>query len=233
MRSSVVLWKVKEIEDSWDEIIAACNDGTYATKYKIGNYKPLDLGSEGIVNMQIAGKDVDELADGSGFAKLSWISEKLLKTSSRYNNQLITNDDGTYQEGTGSVGGWEKSYLRTLLKEKINPVVPENVRIGMVSVTKKQKAINTSGENIEQTTFDSIWIPSENEIIVSYRKVFSKAYIREKGDGVDSMRDLYWWLRDASNDKATLARSARNRGKKEMQNLAVYQSFGIVIGFCF
>ena len=225
--------EVKEIEDSWDEIIAACNDGTYATKYKIGNYKPLDLGSEGIVNMQIAGKDVDELADGSGFAKLSWISEKLLKTSSRYNNQLITNDDGTYQEGTGSVGGWEKSYLRTLLKEKINPVVPENVRIGMVSVTKKQKAINTSGENIEQTTFDSIWIPSENEIIVSYRRVFLKSYIREKGDGVDSMRDAHWWLRDASNDNATSARSARNRDKKEIQNLAVYQSFGIVIGFCF
>ena len=77
--------EVKEIEDSWDEIIAACNDGTYATKYKIGNYKPLDLGSEGIVNMQIAGKDVDELADGSGKAKLTWISKELLNTPHRFN----------------------------------------------------------------------------------------------------------------------------------------------------
>lgn len=77
--------EVKEIEDSWDEIIAACSDGTYATKYKIGNYKPLDLGSEGIVNMQIAGKDVDELADGSGMAKLSWISKELLNTPHRFN----------------------------------------------------------------------------------------------------------------------------------------------------
>ena len=77
--------EVKEIEDSWDEIIAACNDGTYATKYKIGNYKPLDLGSEGIVNMQIAGKDVDELADGSGMAKLTWISKELLNTPHRFN----------------------------------------------------------------------------------------------------------------------------------------------------
>ncbi len=81
--------EVKEIEDSWDEIIAACNDGTYATKYKIGNYKPLDLGSEGIVNMQIAGKDVDELADGSGMAKLSWISKELLNTPHRWNPRLI------------------------------------------------------------------------------------------------------------------------------------------------
>lgn len=77
--------EVKEIEDSWDEIIAACNDGTYVTKYKIGNYKPLDLGSEGIVNMQIAGKDVDELADGSGMAKLTWISKELLNTPHRFN----------------------------------------------------------------------------------------------------------------------------------------------------
>lgn len=105
--------EVKEIEDSWDEIIAACNDGTYATKYKIGNYKPLDLGSEGIVNMQIAGKDVDELADGSGFAKLSWISKETLKTPHRFNPST----KATYVKEQGP--SWVRSnYSRTQIVYK-------------------------------------------------------------------------------------------------------------------
>lgn len=35
--------EIKEIEDSWEEILAAVDDGTYKQKYSIGNYKPLDL----------------------------------------------------------------------------------------------------------------------------------------------------------------------------------------------
>ena len=85
--------EIKEIADSWDEIIAACANGTYAAKYRIGNYKPIDLGSEGVINMQIAAKNKDVLADGSGTAPLTWISKELLKTSHRINPSLVTNYD--------------------------------------------------------------------------------------------------------------------------------------------
>lgn len=54
------------ITDSWEDILASEQDGTYATKYNIGDFKPLDLGSEGVVDMQIVAFDADELADGSG-----------------------------------------------------------------------------------------------------------------------------------------------------------------------
>ena len=79
---------------SLNAILAACADGTYKQKYKIGNYKPLDMGTEGIINMQIAGKDVDALADGSGMAPLSWVGIELLKTNRGMNNSsLVTNYD--------------------------------------------------------------------------------------------------------------------------------------------
>ena len=99
--------EIKEIEDSWDDILAACADGTYKQKYKIGNYKPLDMGTEGIINMQIAGKDVDALADGSGMAPLSWVGIELLKTNRGMNNSsLVTNYDypnvPSWAPGTGS-----------------------------------------------------------------------------------------------------------------------------------
>lgn len=41
--------EVKEISDDWATIIANIDNGTYKTKYKIGNYKPLDLGAEGVI----------------------------------------------------------------------------------------------------------------------------------------------------------------------------------------
>lgn len=44
---------MKEIPDSWEEIVAACQDGSYRTKYNPGNYKKLNLGAQGNVTMQI------------------------------------------------------------------------------------------------------------------------------------------------------------------------------------
>lgn len=83
--------EVAEITDDWETILASTSDGTYRTKYKVGNYKPLDLGSEGVVNMQIAAFEADELADGSGYAPISWVSKELLKTNKRMNPSLIIN----------------------------------------------------------------------------------------------------------------------------------------------
>lgn len=82
-----------EITDDWATILASITAGTYKSKYKVGNYKPLDLGAEGVVNMQIAGFNKDDLADGSGKAAISWISKELLATSKRMNPSLVTNYD--------------------------------------------------------------------------------------------------------------------------------------------
>ena len=59
-------WKERipgEIIDSWELIIASVNNGTYKNKYMIGDTKSLNLGSEGVVVMQIAAFDADELAE--------------------------------------------------------------------------------------------------------------------------------------------------------------------------
>ena len=85
--------EIIEITDTWEQIVASVNDGTYATKYKLGNYKPLDLGSEGIVNMQIVGVNVDTKADGTGTAPLTWMSRELLTTKKKMNTSLSTVND--------------------------------------------------------------------------------------------------------------------------------------------
>lgn len=85
------------ITDTWAEILQHVQQGDYATRYAVGDTMSLNLGSEGYINMQIAGFDVDTRADGQGKAHISWISEDLLKTKHRMNPDLVTNYK--YEEG--------------------------------------------------------------------------------------------------------------------------------------
>lgn len=91
------------ITDSWEEILAAVEDGTYKTKYQVGDTKILDVGSAGNVCMQIAAFDADTLADGTGKAPISWISEQLLPMSCRMNPQLSVEE-----YGNKTVQGWDE-----------------------------------------------------------------------------------------------------------------------------
>ncbi len=373
---------VCEIEDSWEDIIAACNDGTYKTKYSVGMYKALDLGTEGTVNMQIAGKDKDILADGSGNAKLSWISKELLTTSHRMNpslsyiynftwtddteafivtpstNKIViqsrnlalkdtqefklaftplvdctitrtvsTGGDGiayqstwsvdgvtsssiasltctantkaestisvtqtkapssnplesttgsfrnycrtftytfsadfteifgedysfdtafevtnphttaitaytqTYKEGTGCVGGWEKSEMRSYLKNTIKPLIPETVRNAITEVTKTQYGYsNTSKSSISMTSTDDVWIPDYYEVFGGlYKTLFSNDSSRRKYKW-NSSSASDWWLRHGYYSYYFYF--VGSSGGNYDTNFAYY-SCGVALGFCF
>ena len=309
--------EVAEISDSWEEIMAAVADGTAGTKYKVGNYKPMDLGAEGIINMQIIAKNKDSLADGSGTATFTWLSKEILKTDKRMNPSLVniydykeqtatttTNNnssvsansnktinfrdyiqaeevaeitntinataDGTltitykgvsasygklevlvngeaivtdytsstavtytvemvsgdtvtvvarytsiqagsskasvafkstgtfklttscnnvqsrytsgYEEATGSIGGWEKTEMRTYLKETIKPLMLEVVRNSIKEVTKTHDAYDTAGTKFTQTSIEDVWLPDYNEMFGSsspYKSMFPDSNSRK------------------------------------------------------
>ena len=190
----------REITDSWEEIFAAEADGTYKEKYQISDYKPLDLGAEGVINMQIAGFDVDDLADGSGKAHVSWIGRETLKTKYYFNVRDFA-PSGAYEEGFGAIGGWEKSALRSYLKGSIKTMIPALVRNQIVDVTKTQNAFNTEGESFIQTTRDDIWIPSASEVNGSksiYCELFPNAANRIR-KGTDET-SVMWWLRNTRSN---------------------------------
>ena len=158
--------ELKEIEDDWDTIIANINDGSYADKYEIGNYKPLDLGEEGIVNMQLVAKKSDTLSDGSGLTATTWISIELLKTAKRMNPAY----DSSTNTG-GCIGGWETSELRSYLSTTIKPLIPENVRGSIKAVQKAYLALDSSLQQFEGECSDELWVPSVREICYDYHRV--------------------------------------------------------------
>ena len=67
--------EVKEITDDWPTVIANIDNGTYKKVYKVGNYKPIYLGEEGTINMQIAAFDKEPLSNGSGMAPITFIGK--------------------------------------------------------------------------------------------------------------------------------------------------------------
>ena len=219
------------ITDSWEEIIAACADGTYSTKYSVGDTKLLNLGSEGFVAMQIAAFDADDLADGSGKAPISWISQQLLKTNHRMNPERVQNDDGTYQEGTGAIGGWEKSEMRSYLIDTIKPLISDTVRNAIKSVTKTQSGYNTSGNSFTQTTTDDIWIPSYNEIFGSsslYYPLFQNTDANRVKKKSGSTSASEWWLRSVYNSIAFHIMYKTG----DYAGFSPYYSSGVALGFC-
>ena len=201
-------WFDEEITDSWDTILANIASGTFS--YKPGNYKALDLGTEGIVNMQIVGLNKDPLATGGGYAATSWLSKELLTTSHRMNPSRAADpeDSSKYQEGTGTIGGWEHTEMRTYLKDTIKPLIPSAVRSAIKEVTKYSRIYNTSSvaEN-NVTSTDDVWIPSAYEVGFTGYETTGQKYSDAFNANADRVKSKvgassasWWWLRSAGTD---------------------------------
>lgn len=210
-----------EILDSWDQIIAAVNDGTYSTKYAVGNYKPLDLGNEGIVAMQIAAFDADALSDESGNAHITWIAGTLLA------NRHIMNDGATNENG------WAVCDMRDYLANDIWALIPSNVQNSIVQVYKSYYDYTTGST---QYCADKLWLPSYREVGIGVDAEEYGAIYGELFTGSDSLiRTLdgtpqYWWLRSASHKGSEYFYAISDSGG--YSRYYANSTYFILLGFC-
>ena len=135
-----------EITDSWEDIIASIQDGTYKSKYMVGNYKPIEnFGQFGTIDMQIAAFNKDKLEDGTSTAAISFIA--------RQSRSYVWPDSG---QEFGST--WETSFVRTNMNaDAFLDNFPEAVRNSLTSVEKN-------------TAYDKVWMPSSTECASGYYK---------------------------------------------------------------
>ena len=211
-------------EMTWGEVIAATKTDKYK-EFEIGAMKELDLGTEGIVHMQIVGIDVDDLADGSGKAPLTFISHELLKTSHKMNSSNT------------NVGGWMQSSMRSWLRNTVMSLIPVDVASEIKEVSKYTYQYDTSQNNRKIT--ETVWIPSKREVNFSgayeslgpvYSEVFSDAEhrIKMKTEGTIAMA---WWLRSThtTTDKKSFAEVSASGSAS---TLTASNSQGVALGFC-
>lgn len=210
-----------EIIDSWEQISAAINDGSYTTKYAVGNYKPLDLGAEGVVNMQIAAFDADVLSDGTGNAAITWIAKELLATKQRMNSTSTVKDS------------WVTSEMRTYLSTDIYALIPEVVRNSIVAVDKTYNDCLTISI---KTCSDKLWIPSEHEVGfdtdlkdtgVTYSKLFPNNNSRIKTLNGSA---TWWWLRSTNQTDGEYFRGVSSTGANK--GARGNELKGVALSFC-
>ena len=110
------------ITDSWEQIVASIENGEYSTKYNVGDTKAISINNVDDFMVLIA-KDTDDLADGSGKAKTTWLSRGLIGRNKM--NTSSTNSNG-----------WAQSEMRTWLRETILPTLDSTIQSNIKEVTK-------------------------------------------------------------------------------------------------
>lgn len=211
-----------EISDSWDTIISNIDNGTYKTKYKVGNYKALDLGTEGTINARISGIDVDTASNGTGTVPITICFDDALNTTRRMNASNTTE------------GGYAATELKAWLDNGdtgFMSLVPETIRDRIVAVDKYTKNYDAN----DVLSSERAWLYSAREVIdgtsyeargVDYKKFFDAAGRIKTKPGSTSA--TYWWLRSANS--STIFRCVGSNGLLTTRGAS--DSNGVVVGFC-
>lgn len=198
-------WDETEIADDMSTFVSHVNAGTAAERYNLGNYINIDLGTEGSGKAQIVAKNVRELANSTETAQLEFVLMFALNTDHRYNPAY---EAGV--EGTGTIGGYDKSELKTYIEETIWPLFPYAWREIIKECKISSSGYDTSGTRVLDMESTAKICP------LSYREVFGKTTIYETTgpmyniafpDNISRVMksngsQKYWWLRTAENTSA-------------------------------
>ena len=205
-------WDETEIEDDAETIASYVNAGTAASRYNLGQYKTINLGAQGQIRMQIVGKNMRELANSTQTAQLEWAAIDLLNTPHRFNPSY---QEGV--EGTGTIGGYEKSELKTYIDNDIWSLVPA-VWQGMIKETKTTSCIyDTSVSRIsDSASTGKLRIPSNREwggtscetTGAAYRFALRNSSTRIRMQYGYTNANFRYWLRSASTHNGVYAINA-------------------------
>ncbi len=136
------------ISDTWQEIAAAESDGTYLTKYHVGDTKALWIGNT-LKLIMIAAMDTDELSDGTGNAKITWLSCGSLPTVMKFDQ-------------TARYVSWADCSVRSYLRGQVYNGFPAELRSMIKTVDKVSYDGSNSGDVVSEET---VWIPSVRELV--------------------------------------------------------------------
>ena len=210
------------IQDSWSEILAAEEDGSYSTKYALGDTKQINVNGVGCF-AQIVGFDKDTLTAG-GTAKISWVLRDILTTHNMNSDNSTTN-------------GWEAIEMRTWIRGTLFPTMSSDLQNAIKAVDKTFYDTTSAST---KTVSDTLWIPSAREMYggsslggvphedsgCDYTAFFSSATSKKKNyySGTFS----YWWLRSRNSN----AFRCVNNNNGNISNSSMSNIHGVVLGFC-
>lgn len=215
--------------NTWEQIIEACQAGLAPAAWAVGDSKTMTInGTE--YQVDIIGKNHDEYADGSGTAPLTFQLHDCYGTLYAMNT--------AYTVGMGS---WKNSVMRATHLPALMALMPETVRNGIRQVNKLTAAPASSGFVIE-TTAETLFLLSEVE-------VFGTVHRSEQGEGTQydyyladgnkvkkqNSTNAMWWER--SPTKSSYSTQGTNfcmvYDTGEYASASATGSYGASFAFCF
>lgn len=163
------------IQDDWTSIGKACKKGAaYVSKYyKLGDTKSVAVSGELTINYEIIGIGVQNKADGTGKAAISWFPKVLLNSCHNWARRETS-------------GGWAASSLRSYMNNDVFAKFPSDLQAVITPVANP----NDQGG----ITTDKVWTVSKAECEsggIFYSKLGTDAQrIRNRGGS-----SYYWWTR--------------------------------------
>lgn len=212
------------ITDTWEQIFEAEQNGTYSSKYSIGDTKIVNIDGTNVL-MQIVAMDTDILTnDTTKTAPITWISVGFIE------NRAMNSTNTT-------AGGWVGSEMRTYMRETLFPKIEQKVRSNIKIVNKTYKSVTPT--NGVLTVADTVWIPSSREIFGDtsyedsgpvYSSFFNTNSSRIKRDGNYGLNlSNNWWLRSSNS---SLSFGSVNTSGNQSNGTSTTNTYGLVLGFC-
>lgn len=213
-------------ENTWAQIAQACADNDpILDVWQIGDTKDEVIAGE-TLTFGIMGKNMDDLADGSGKAKLTFGMTQLM-ASTRQMNSSNTN--------AGSFAG---SAMYSWLSGTIYPNLPTELKDAIKAVNKKTSS--GGGSSSIRTDAMYLWLFSEIEVFgsttYSYAgegtqyPYFATSAERIKRLSNGSGAASYWWERSPLRGGSNSFCSVDTSGSASFYN--AYFSRGVCFGFC-
>ena len=178
---------VEEITDTWDQIIANIDNGTYKTAYKVGNYKTINLTGNYTADLCIAAIDTDVDANGNTIP-LTFVSKKAYEGQTILGTTVALGSGTADPDNPGKDGWYKQKAFRTALNTAIKGFLPSSVvaRINPVQKITAYWETSPSYSYVRNGSFvEEIFVPSYRELInnsdsaqcdntnISYDKLFA------------------------------------------------------------
>ncbi len=210
-------------ENSWENIILACQLNKIPNDWKVGDIKTMEIG-DSEYNIAIIGKNHDTYTEG-GKAPLTFqLTEKVYGSAAM--NATQTN-----------ATGWSASQMRNVTMAEILSVMPSEVSNAIKAVDKL--TLKGDGSGLE-TTSDKLFLMSLIEVYGStfYSNGYEEGSIYEyySVNGIEKrMMNATWWLRGPgiNNGKNNGIGFTQINMSGYMANGDASTKVGVVFGFCF
>ena len=240
----IVKWSPKSenfAENTWEDIIKACQNNVVPESWKVGDIKTMKIGDY-TYEIAIIGKNHDTYTGGTTKAPLTFQLFQLYGTDAQMNE---TQDNTT---------GWSGSKMRNTTMGEILSAMPDEVKNAIKAVDKV--SLNGTKSALE-TTSDKLFLLSEKEVNGSEyysggyvegtryayyadQKIDSKgniiSQIMKQSPNKDNKWTVSWFLRTPKNRPTEEGYQTRfiiiNGSGYMSANTAEIKS-GVVFGFCF